>query len=167
MREALLTAVVFCLTSFGQTGPVSMVGVQFRIGMAKDVALSKLATDPNVKLNAMSDDWYIVMTRRLDTWEQAGDLTFRGGKLSRISVDQWSTNEQAAAQFAKAAYSAVSAGGTPIELWTATNGDAMNPAYEIHVIFKDREIVISTTSVGNVEVSDVRTYFPRRVRAEK
>jgi len=142
---------------------MSLAGVDLRLGMAQDSVLAKFAAITNVKLNEIGSNWYAVDVKRLDRWEAAGDLSFKSGKLIRISFADCSVEDKPARTLAKAFYSAVASGAKVglVDVWTGTNDDANNPIYDVHVVFKDREIVIGTVSARDSESASVTTYFPR------
>jgi hypothetical protein len=147
-------------------------GIDVRLGMAKDPLLAKLAANSSVKINELdsSHDWYMVLVKQLDdTWGSAGDITFQAGKVDRIVVSEHSTNnEKEAGRTVKAAYTAIVNGGDVMSVSTRTNNDANTPLYEIHLIFKDREVVISATSLRNgIETASVDTYFPRVLKRDR
>jgi hypothetical protein len=99
----------------------------------------------------------------MDSWTQAGSVTFNDGTLSRILKDEYTSNQNDAANLARAAYSAIAAGEKAglIKVWTARNDDANEPMYEIHLAFKDREVTIGAMTIQGHEIASVQTYFPQ------
>jgi hypothetical protein len=148
---------------------VSLGGIELRLGMTKDSALSKFALAFNVKLDKLGTDSYAVMVKKLDAWVSDGSLTFHSDKLTRIAVEDYQSQDKNAGTLAKAFYTAVASAETSglVDVWTGRNDDATNPRYEVHLVFKDREVVIETGVFGNIEIHSVTTYFPRLPRAEK
>ncbi|MBS1859117.1 MAG: hypothetical protein JST11_27335 [Acidobacteria bacterium] len=104
--------------------------------------------------------------KRLDTWGFDGSLTFHSGKLTRISVGDYHSQDKQAGALVKAIYTAVAAAekSGPVDVWAGRNNDATNPRYEVHLVFKDREVVLDTGVSGDVEIHSVTTYFPRLLR---
>jgi hypothetical protein len=137
--------------------------------MTKESILAKFALAPNVKLRELQPDSYEVMVKKSDGWGLDGDLTFHSDTLTRIAVNDYQSQEKDAGTLAKALYTAVADAEKfgPASVWTGRNEDANNPRYEVHLVFKDREVVIHTGVYGDVEVHMVTTYFPRLLRSNK
>ena len=157
------------LPLYSETHSLSLAGVDLRLGMAKDGILAKFAARPNVKLDQIGGDWYTVNVKLFDLWESVGDLIFRSGRLTRISSTENETDEKPARTLAKAFYKAVASGEKTglVDVWTGTNGDANSPVYQVHLVFKDREVVVSTASFRDLETASVKTYFPRVRTSER
>jgi hypothetical protein len=165
-----LLLLIFVLSTFGQTSPVTIAGVELRLGMTKDSVLSKFVTaGPELKVHEIHADWYSVTAKTTDSWVSAGNLTFHDGRLTRIALDAYSSGDAGAIGLVKAAYTTITVGQPQglIDVWTGRNEDASNPMYEIHLVFKDREVVINTLSSQNVDSASVTTYFPRVRRVGK
>jgi hypothetical protein len=115
----------------------------------------------------LGPSWYSVAVKGPELWEFPGNLTFQSGKLIRIAVEEFNSQEKPATTLAKAFYSAVASSENvgPVDVWTSTNRDANSPMYEVHLRFKDREVVISSSVVRDWEVASVKTYFPRALKS--
>ncbi len=160
----------------GSSDSVSIAGVELRLGMGKDTALAKFVGAPDLKLFEVQTDFYTVMKRK-DQWQIEGSLIFHSGKLTRIEVDAYSSNDEHASTLARALYAAVASAGPegPIDVWATTKATGSSkrssPIYEVHLLFKDREVVIGTGSFSDgsttVEVPSVQTYFPRVLRSDR
>ena len=156
-------SVLLILPLYGQTAIVA--GVVVGLGMAKDNVLARFRGATNIKVVKVEGpgDVYVVSTNGNDPVASGGSLEFKAGKLTRIVVDHYEASDQPARTLANALYNAVaSAEATGIvRVWTETTKDANHPTYGVHLLFKDREVVIETIVNQAVEVSLVRTYFPR------
>jgi|GEM_PF-6350771 hypothetical protein len=160
--------VVFLIIRPLSAQTASLGGIDLQLGMTKDGALSKFAVASNIKLTELETDSYAVMVKKLDgAWVKDGSLTFHSGKLTRIAVENYQSQDKHAGALAKAFYTAVASADTPglVDVRTEKNDDATNPRYEVHLIFKDREVVITTGVYDNVELHSVTTYFPRLLRS--
>jgi hypothetical protein len=153
------------LMAQAQPASVSFAGSTVQLGLAKDAVLQRLAINSLVQVRQLQPDQpdlYRVMVKQLDgSWESAGDLQFRSGKLTYLVMIGIGSNDKAVAAFAKAAYTAVSTAEPHgiKDVWTGWNGDANTPMYQIHLVYKDREVVIGVATLGNTDISDVRTIF--------
>jgi len=147
----------------GQNKGVTLLGIEFHLGESRDLALSRFADRSDLKLAKLDNDSYVVLKRISEKWESAGNLSFMNGKLSRIAVNICESEEKPSQTIAKAAYSAIAGGEQAgfVELWTGTNNDALHPFYEVHLVFKDREVVIASYTATDIDAASVKVYFPR------
>ncbi len=160
-------ALLLILPVYAQTPSVSFRGVDLRLGMTKDAVLAKFTAKPEFKVSEIGTDSYMVMVKHFEDWEFVGGLIFRSGKLNRISLWQSETEDKQARTLVKAFYNAIASGEKVLDVWTATNDNAVNPAYSVHVLFKDREVVLETISYRDFEGASVKTYFPRMLFKDK
>ena len=169
MAPNCFLTLLLILPLYSETPSLSLAGVDLRLGMAKDGILTIFAAMPNVKIDQIGGDWYTVNVKLFDLWEPVGDLIFRSGRLTRISSTENETDEKPARTLAKAFYNAVASGEKTglVDVWTGTNGNANSPVYEVHLVFKDREVVVSTASFRDLETASVKTYFPRVRTSER
>lgn len=144
---------------------VTLAGVELRLGMAKSVVLRRFTADSTIKVPEIRPGWYFVTAKDLDDWKPAGDLTFHSEKLTRVGVDSWESTDKPAITLANVIHNSIASAEKEkvplIDVWTDKNDDAVNPLCEVHLVFKDREIVISTTTYQDSTSTSVRTYFPR------
>jgi hypothetical protein len=149
------------LLAFGQSNDVLFGGIQLKLGLTEDTVLARFVSSPFQAQEINGS--YLVLTKRGEVWATVGYLTFEAGKLSRIAVENYNADGKDAVALAKAAYTAIAAGERAglVDVWTARNEDANNPMYAVHLVFKDREVQISTIEYQNTETASVQTYYPR------
>jgi len=163
-------ALLLTVLAQAQTDSIRVGGVYVRLGMPKDSVIASFADNENAKLIDLHDGSYLVTSKSATgLWDGlGGQLTFESGKLSRISVDNSNAANREAANFAKAVYTALAAAEPTglVDFWLGRNDDANNPIYEVHLVLKDREVVISADSVGGRDLAFVKTFYPRARRAK-
>jgi S1-C subfamily serine protease len=142
-------------------------GVQLKLGMVEDAVLAQFAS--SIFRLPDANESYMVTAKTEGVSHSVGSLTFNAGKLSRIEVDNYYADGNDAVALAKAVYTAIAAGEKAggVDIWTAHNEDANSPMYEVHLIFKDREVEISTTKFQGKEWTSVQSYYPRILKAGK
>jgi hypothetical protein len=165
--SSALAAVGFLLVlvlggeAIAQTSTVPLLaGVNLRLGMGKEAVLAKLAVAPDTRLLEIGTDWYEVLTKKPEAWVGAGDVVFRDDKLTRVGLYMVG---QSASSVATALYDAVGQGNAnnTATAWARINSDPDPPVREVHFMFADREVVVSSSSPARVEVVSVQVYFPR------
>ena len=148
--------------------PVPLAGAELRLGMSKESALAKFAGHDDIRLNQSGPEMMMVMARTANGWDLAGDLIFKSERLARIAVRN-ASDTATVQEFVKAMYSALAEGESAgfSDFWTGRNADAVNPIYAVHLVFKDREVVISSASgkipAGRFDITSVETFYPRTV----
>lgn len=172
MLKYVLSMVALVAAS-GQTTSINLAGAELRLGMSKELVLAAFKPESRFQVSELGTDWYAVSVKTLDSWASAGSVTFHGGRLIRVARNFYSSDKSDTARFARDIYTAVAAGekGGIVNVWTGRNEDASSPVYEVHFVFKDREVVMQTVAthvdrLGNIEVSDVKVYFPRERTSE-
>jgi S1-C subfamily serine protease len=140
----------------------TLAGVELHIGMTQERVLSKFVGLPGVKVSQMQNGSYTVSVRD-DPMDVAGNLTFGAGALIRVEISDFASVDGSAMRLFKAIYAAVQAGeaGGIVGVWTSRNENVSAPMYNVHVVFKDREVVVSGLTFQGSEQTDVHTYFPR------
>lgn len=139
----------------------SIAGVELRLGMARDSVLAKLAVAPDTRLKELGDDWYEVLVKTPDGWAGAGDVIFRSGTLTRVCLYMGPTH-QSATGVMMALYSAVSPNSsTSSRAWAVINQGPDPPVHEIHFLFEDREVVVSSSKPAGAGIVTVQVYFPK------
>jgi S1-C subfamily serine protease len=168
MRRSLTAA-----STSDQHTAINLAGVELHLGMSEESVLSKFKPESRFKVSELGPGWYLI-TVKMDSWLSAGNLTFHDGKLTRIALDAYSSEKNDAASFVKAVYSAIAEGEKVgiVSIWTGRNDDTSSPMDEVHILFKDREVVFDTLDVGNIDVSlgniessSLTIYFPRMLRS--
>jgi hypothetical protein len=154
MQKCLLLPLL-ALLAFGQSNDVLFGGVQLRLGLSTDAVLAKFVSSTfHVQKD---DDSYMVAIKSGDVWDIVGYLTFKAGKLSRITVENYDSESDAkgAVALARAEYTAIAAGEKAgiVDVWTERNDDANSPEYKVHLVFKDREVQI-TSFAGTFRIPD-------------
>ena len=162
LRKCLL-ALLLIVPIEAQTPSVNLGGVELRLGMSQESVLAKFAALPSVQADRITnDDLYFVQVRELEIWEPAGDLWFHDGKLGRITIVEHNDNKSDTAALAKSFYNAVADTGESglLRVWTERNNDAKQPSYEVHLLFKDREIIVKTSNSTQGNITSTKTYYP-------
>jgi hypothetical protein len=167
-------SMVALVAASGQTAPIHVAGVELRLGMSKESVFAVFKPESKFQVAEIGADWYAISVKTLDLWASAGSLTFHGGRLVRIARNAYSSDKTDTASFAKELYTAIAAGEKlgVVTVWTGRNEDASSPLYAVHLVFKDREVVMQTVathieSLGNIQVSDIKVYFPRERTSER
>lgn len=165
MRTTVFLCAAVAL-AHGQTrSAIPLAGADLVLGASRDAVLAKLAVIPNAKLRELGPDWYGVQTQGPGGWITAGDVIFRDGKLTRISIHVGTSSSPAKSQpsISRDFYSSIAGlnGTLPKRVWANINSTNETPTYEVHLLFEDREIVISSTVIQGTEIASVEIYFPQ------
>jgi hypothetical protein len=164
-------------SAFGQSPiAIQVAGVEVSLGMPKASALGRFGARHNVVVKTADgatekEENDVVVVYGDSTMRIAGTLTFDSGVLRRIAVtDLWSGTTEAS-DVIRAIYSAVAAAPKSelVSLQTSWNENASRPEYTIDIKFKDREIVIlsstpdSPNSRSYVQYpASVTTFYPSK-----
>lgn len=161
------------LSLTAQEAPVQIAGVALRIGMSKKSVLEGFAAAANVLPQSQAgvkgwagrDVYAVAVYGPGDVVKVPGVISFESGVLKGIFVPGPASNEKTASDVVKGVYSTVAAGirAGLVDIQTSRNEDANNPEYKITMIFKDREVVVSTRFSEGKETTSTMTYYPGRL----
>jgi hypothetical protein len=157
------------LSLTAQEAPVQVAGVALRLGMSKKSVLEGFAGTANVLAQSQAwagrDVYAVAVYGPGDVVKVPGLISFESGVLRGIFVPGPASDEKIASDVVKGIYSTVAAGirAGLVDIQTSRNEDANNPAYKITMIFKDREVVVSTRFSEGKENTSIVTYYPRRL----
>jgi hypothetical protein len=157
-----VTAVALCAQSLHPASPISLAGEKLELGMPRDAALAKLAVAPNTRLQEVGTDFYQVLSKNDAGWAAAGDIIFRGGVLTRVCVNMERSGKPAAFDAFTAIYAAIKDEhtGSPSRVWAGLNQQSDPPVPEVHLIFPDREVVMSASAPEGAALVFIQVYFP-------